>query len=270
MSKSKELLKLIGFSSDQIEALDKEDTDVAAIAGEFKTLQESLFRESPEIIDKLKQEEKKKGLAEAYTKAKKELNKTFSLGLDNKTIEEKEITELYGLVNEKIGAAGSEEVNKLNAQLFEISGKLQTKEEEFAHKEAEIRGQYEGKFANVLTNLALRKSLSGKTLIIPEDEAIELVRFRASRDGVAFKPNEKDEIELMQGEFKLKRPDNTGFETVETFTARILDPYVQKSNGSGGANGAGAAAAGAEAPKEIKLSETAKRYLEKMQPQPAN
>lgn len=234
MSKHLELLKKLGFAQAEIESLDKEDVNIDELSTSFRERQFELLKADAEYNNSIKDEAKKRGLAEAYTKAKKLLNTKFGLGLQNKDIDELDFEAISEKAQEKISSSGNEEVTKLTETIFELNKKLQAKEDEFATNERTLKETYENKINGIHTDINFRKLVSSKKRIIPEDEALIYLKSRLNADGVEVKLGEKGDLQFFKDGYPLKKADNTGFETLETLDERYLGSFTEKSNGSGG------------------------------------
>ena len=260
MDKYIQLLKKLGFTQDQIDAAVKDDSDIAAIAKEYQDKQFELFKADPDHNNGLKDDAKKKGLAEAYTKAKKQLNVKFALGLQNKELDELDYDAVIEKAEEKVKKSGTEEVNTLNQTIFDLNKKLQEKEDVLVNKEKTLTENHAKELTAVHTDIAFRKQIASKKRIIPEDDALVYFNSRLEKEGITTKKDDKGNITFWKGDYQLKKEDNTGFETIESLDERFLGSFIEKSNGNG-SDGNGQQQQ-QQQDKDLVLSPTLQKYME--------
>lgn len=260
MDKYIQLLKKLGFTQDQIDAAVKDDSDIAAIAKEYQDKQFELFKADPEHNNGLKDDAKKKGLAEAYTKAKKLLNVKFALGLQNKDLDELDYDAVIEKAEEKAKKSGTEEVTTLNQTIFDLNKKLQDKEDELVTKEKTLNEKHSKELNSVHTGIAFRKQIGTKKRIIPEEDALVYFNTRLEGEGITTKIDDKGNITFWKGDYQLKKEDNTGFETIESLDERFLGSFIEKSNGNG-SDGNGQQQQ-QQQDKDLVLSPTLQKYME--------
>jgi hypothetical protein len=260
MEKYIQLLKKLGFTQEQIDAANKEDSNIDEIAKAHNDKQFELFKAEPEHHNSLKDEAKKKGLAEAFTKVKKALNVKFSLGLQNKDLEELDYDTVLEKAQEKSNNAGTEEVTALNQTIFDLNKKYQDLEDKYSTEKKALEDRLESEKNAIYTDIDFNKQIASKKRIIPEEDAVVYFKTRLEKEGITTKRDDKGNLTFWKGEYQLKNKDNTGFETIESLDERFLGSFVEKSNGSGGAGGSSQQQQ--EENKDLVLSSTLTKYLE--------
>jgi len=259
MEKYIQLLKKIGFTQEQIDAAIKDDSNIDEIAKAHNEKQFELFKADPEHHNSLKDESKKKGLAEAFTKVKKALNVKFSLGLQNKELDELDYDAVLEKAQEKTKTAGTEEVTALNQTIFDLNKKYQEVEDKSTADKKALEEKLESEKNAIYTDIDFNKQITSKKRIIPAEDAVVYFKTRLEKEGITTKRDAAGKMTFWKGEYQLKKEDNTGFETIESLDERFLGSFVEKSNGTGGGGGGGSQE---QNEKDLVLSPTLAKYLE--------
>jgi len=259
MEKYIQLLKKLGFTQDQIDAAIKDDSNIDEIAKAHNEKQFELFKADPEHHNSLKDDAKKKGLAEAFTKVKKALNVKFSLGLQNKDLDELDYDALLEKAQEKTKTAGTEEVTTLNQTIFDLNKKYQELEDKSNADKKALEEKSESEKNAIYTDIDFNKQISSKKRIIPVEDAVVYFKTRLEKEGITTKRDATGKMTFWKGEYQLKKEDNTGFETIESLDERFLGSFIEKSNGTGGGAGVGSQE---QNEKDLVLSPTLAKYLE--------
>lgn len=232
------LLKSSGFTSTELNSIDGEEFDVKTVSGSYKTRIKELHQNDGEHIDKITSDAKLKGLAEAYNKAKKAINATFGLGLNNKDLDEIDVTDLVTKAQGSKTATGNEEVDALTAKLFEANSKLKEFEEKYDTDIKKANAEKVFAINQIKAQNFLLSSLGTEKYIIPQDDAADMFHSKLAKDGLTLKVETdgagKEVVNIYKGDHKAQKADGTGYETLTTLRDKYLDPFKEKGNGSGG------------------------------------
>jgi hypothetical protein len=226
MDKTEELLKALGLE------IPADDADIKAIVAEYREKLTEEVKGTIDISDKLAQAKEEGGIV-AEKRIKKAINTRFQLGLTNMQSDSTPVEKIMELGAEKIKGSASEDVEKLNARLIEQTNELNRKDEEKDLAVKAIEAEWKGKWKSEKVTQALLQTLSPVELTIDKNKALKLLQFEAAEQGLSFDVDDNGVL-IKKGETKAMKPDNTGHETLETFTDRTLDEFKKKSNGSGG------------------------------------
>lgn len=249
MEKAEELLKALGLE------VPAEDADIKVIVAEFRekiTEEVKGTIDNSELIGKAKEE----GGIVAEKRIKKALNAKFQLGLTNTQSDSTPFDKIVEMGAEKIKGSASEDVEKLNEKIIELTNEINKKDEEKEQAVKSIEGEWKGKWKSERVNQALLQTLTPIELTIDKGKALKLLQFEAAEMGLSFDVDDNGVL-IKKGETKAMKPDNSGHETLETFTDRILEEFKKKSNGNGGQVISGQ-------PEAMKLSPEAQERINQM------
>lgn len=255
MTKAEELLKALGLE------VPAEDADIKVIVSEYTAKQIEDIKatiDNSEVIAKAKEE----GGIVAEKRIKRSLNSKFGLGLTNSNIDSTDIDKFGDALAEKVKGSASEDVDKLNERIIELTNEVNKKDEEWEGKLNQSVTEWKSKWKAEKVNQALTQTLSPIELTIDPQRALKQLRFEAAEAGLQFDVDESGAVVIKNGETKAMKPDNTGHETLESFADRSLDHFKKKSNGAGGEQHQQAAGT-----TEIELPEDVRAQMQKMREQ---
>lgn len=252
MTKAEELLKALGLE------VPAEDADIKVIVSEYTAKQIEDIKatiDNSEVIAKAKEE----GGIVAEKRIKRSLNSKFGLGLTNSNIDSTDIDKFGDALAEKVKGSASEDVDKLNERIIELTNEVNKKDEEWEGKLNHSVTEWKNKWKSEKIDQHLIQTVAPMDLTIPTEKRVRQMRFEAAEAGLLFDVDESGAVVIKNGETKAMKPDNTGHETLESFADRSLDHFKKKSNGAGGEQHQQAARA-----TEIELPEDVRAQMQEM------
>ena len=224
MSKHIEFLEKIGI--EDVSVFEQDDFNVDEFAETFRKSQIEALRGSKEFVEPLRNDFKKAGLGEAYLKAKKSLNKTFSLGKSNSELEAIDYEDLLVIVSEAAnkGKVTEDVVKEREKIIADLQEALAAKENEAK----DIITRYETEKKQAKKEAIIKAELDKHDFAFSKDNLYKLltVKMMESRIDIDF---DGDKVLLKEGDYNYM--PNGKMIGVGDYVKTELSEFIVKNNG---------------------------------------
>lgn len=216
-----------------------EDADVDTIAEAIRGKVKEVLSHDPEFIEPIKADAIKKAeekVIVAEKKAKKAFKAIAGIDLTNSEIDSLSLEDLYKTGLDKLKSATGSDAAKLQDEIISLGNALAAEKESKQSEISRILSEFKQKEVNAVASTEILKKLSSVELVIETEAAIDYLTTKLGKEGIGFDV-ENGTLVIKQGEYAMLKKDKTGKADVEYLISTYLQPFIKKSNGSGGAQG---------------------------------
>lgn len=233
----KELFEQFGIT--EAEATEVAE-DYAKAASLIRAKVADILKHDPDFIEPIKQDATKK-VAEQVIVAEKKAKKAFKaitgIDLSNSEIEAMSLDDLYKTGIEKLKSATGSDAAKLQDEIIALGQALQAEKESKQSEIDRILNEYKSKEVAAVANTAILSAFSGVELIIPADEALDILKAKLAKDGISFDKDEHGNVYPKKSDLPLLKADKSGKADIKYLIDYYMTNLIKKSNGSGVGNG---------------------------------
>lgn len=233
----KELFEQFGITAE--EAAEIAD-DYGKAAGLIRAKVADILKHDPDFIEPIKADATKK-VAEQVIVAEKKAKKAFKaitgIDLSNSEIEAMSLDDLYKTGIEKLKSATGSDAAKLQDEIIALGQALQAEKESKQSEIDRILNEYKSKEVAAVANTAILSAFSGVELIVPADEALDILKAKLSKDGITFDKDEQGRIYPKKSDLPLLKADKSGKADIKYLIDHYMTNLIKKSNGSGSGQG---------------------------------
>jgi hypothetical protein len=237
----KELLEQFGITEAELAEIQEGETiDYAKAAALVRSKVADILKHDPDFIEPIKTEAVKKvneQVIVAEKKAKKAFKAIAGIDLSNSEIEAMTLEDLYKTGIEKLKSATGSDAAKLQEEIIALGQALAAEKESKQAEIDRILNEYKTKEVNALANTAILAAFSNVELIIPADEALDILKAKLAKDGITFDRDDNGNIYPKKADLPLLKADKSGKADIKYLIEHYMTNLIKKSNGSGGANG---------------------------------
>lgn len=233
----KELFEQFGIT-------EEEAADVAEDYGKAASLIRSkvadILKHDPDFIEPIKQDATKK-VAEQVIVAEKKAKKAFKaiagIDLTNSEIDAMPLEDLYKTGIEKLKSATGSDAAKLQDEIIALGQALAAEKESKQSEIDRILNEYKSKEVAAVANTAILSAFSAVELIVPADEALDILKAKLAKDGISFDKDEQGRVYPKKADLPLLKADKSGKADIKYLIDHYMTNLIKKSNGSGAGQG---------------------------------
>lgn len=232
----KELFEKFGITETEIEEI-AEDTDKAASLIRAKVA--DILKHDPDFIEPIKTEATKKVQEQvivAEKKAKKAFKAIAGVDLSNSEIEAMSLDDLYKTGIEKLKSVTGSDAAKLQEEIIQLGQALAAEKESKQSEIDRILNEYKSKEVAAVANTAILSAFSNVELIIPADEALDILKAKLAKDGISFDKDDNGNIYPKKSDLPLLKADKSGKADIKYLIDHYMTNLIKRSNGSGAGN----------------------------------
>ena len=229
---------------EQFGITEEEAAEVAEDFGKAATLIRSkvadILKHDPDFIEPIKQDATKK-VAEQVIVAEKKAKKAFKaiagIDLTNSEIDAMPLEDLYKTGIEKLKSATGSDAAKLQDEIIALGQALAAEKESKQSEIDRILNEYKSKEVAAVANTAILSAFSAVELIVPADEALDILKAKLAKDGISFDKDEQGRVYPKKADLPLLKADKSGKADIKYLIEHYMTNLIKKSNGSGGGQG---------------------------------
>lgn len=229
----KELFEQFGITEDEAAEVAE---DYGKAASLIRSKVADILKHDPDFIEPIKQDATKK-VAEQVIVAEKKAKKAFKaiagIDLTNSEIDAMPLEDLYKTGIEKLKSATGSDAAKLQDEIIALGQALQAEKESKQSEIDRILNEYKSKEVAAVANTAILSAFSSVELIVPADEALDILKAKLAKDGISFDKDEQGRVYPKKADLPLLKADKSGKADIKYLIDHYMTNLIKKSNGSG-------------------------------------
>ena len=233
----KELFEQFGITEDEAAEVGE---DFGKAASLIRSKVADILKHDPDFIDPIKQDATKK-VAEQVIVAEKKAKKAFKaiagIDLTNSEIDAMPLEDLYKTGIDKLKSATGSDAAKLQDEIIQLGQALAAEKESKQSEIDRILNEYKSKEVAAVANSAILSAFSTVELIIPADEALDILKAKLAKDGISFDKDEQGRLYPKKSDLPLLKADKSGKADLKYLIDHYMTNLIKKSNGSGTSQG---------------------------------
>lgn len=233
----KELFEQFGITEEEAAEVAE---DFGKAASLIRSKVADILKHDPDFIEPIKQDATKK-VAEQVIVAEKKAKKAFKaiagIDLTNSEIDAIPLEDLYKTGIEKLKSATGSDAAKLQDEIIALGQALAAEKESKQSEIDRILNEYKSKEVAAVANTAILSAFSAVELIVPADEALDILKAKLAKDGISFDKDEQGRIYPKKADLPLLKADKSGKADIKYLIEHYMTNLIKKSNGSGGGQG---------------------------------
>lgn len=233
----KELFEQFGITEDEAAEVAE---DFGKAASLIRSKVADILKHDPDFIEPIKQDATKKvgeQVIVAEKKAKKAFKAIAGIDLTNSEIDAMPLEDLYKIGIEKLKSATGSDAAKLQDEIIQLGQALAAEKESKQSEIDRILNEYKSKEVAAVANSAILSAFSTVELIIPADEALDILKAKLAKDGISFDKDEQGRLYPKKLDLPLLKADKSGKADIKYLIEHYMTNLIKKSNGSGTSQG---------------------------------
>lgn len=233
----KELFEQFGITEDEAAEVGE---DFGKAASLIRSKVADILKHDPDFIEPIKQDATKKvgeQVIVAEKKAKKAFKAIAGIDLTNSEIDAMPLEDLYKTGIDKLKSATGSDAAKLQDEIIQLGQALAAEKESKQSEIDRILNEYKSKEVAAVANSAILSAFSTVELIIPADEALDILKAKLAKDGISFDKDEQGRLYPKKSDLPLLKADKSGKADLKYLIDHYMTNLIKKSNGSGTSQG---------------------------------